>query len=74
MECVYCAVRAEFLNVIQVNCSPWKVKFKTGSTYIYVALGGLVVSVLATGPKCAVSIPAEVDGFLRAIKLPSEGK
>jgi hypothetical protein len=32
-----------------------------------------VVSVLATGPKVAGSIPAEVDGFLREIN-PSEGK
>jgi hypothetical protein len=30
---------------------------------ILVALGGLVVSVLATGPKVAGSNPAEDDGF-----------
>jgi hypothetical protein len=30
---------------------------------IFVALGGLVVSVLATGPKVAGSNPAEDDGF-----------
>jgi hypothetical protein len=30
-----------------------------------------VVSVLATGPKVAGSIPAEVDGFLRVIKIRS---
>jgi hypothetical protein len=30
---------------------------------IYVALGGLVVSMLATGPKVAGSNPAEDDGF-----------
>jgi hypothetical protein len=30
---------------------------------LLVALGGLVVSVLATGPKVAGSIPAEDDGF-----------
>jgi hypothetical protein len=29
----------------------------------FVALGGLVVSVLATGPKVASSNPAEDDGF-----------
>jgi hypothetical protein len=41
--------------------------------YIYVALGGLVVSVLATGPKFgpAGSIPTEGDGFLRVIKIRS---
>jgi hypothetical protein len=31
--------------------------------YHAVALGGLVVSVLATGPKVAGSNPAEDDGF-----------
>jgi hypothetical protein len=31
--------------------------------YYGVALGGLVVSVLATGPKVAGSNPAEDDGF-----------
>jgi hypothetical protein len=36
-----------------------------------ICLGGLVVSVLATGPKVAGSIPAEVDGFLRVVKLRS---
>jgi hypothetical protein len=30
-----------------------------------------VFSVLATGPKVASSIPAEVDGFLRVIKIRS---
>jgi hypothetical protein len=38
-------------------------------TLLYVSavdLGGLVVSVLATGP-----IPTEVDGFLRVIKIRS---
>jgi hypothetical protein len=30
-----------------------------------------VVSVLATGPKVAGSIPAEVDGFLRVIRIRS---
>jgi hypothetical protein len=34
-----------------------------------ICLGGLVVSVLATGPKVAGSIPAEVDGFFRVIKI-----
>jgi hypothetical protein len=36
--------------------------------YYSVALGELVVSVLATGPKG--SIPTEVDVFLRVIKNP----
>jgi hypothetical protein len=37
---------------------------KTSGNYMYhVALGGLVVSVLATGPKVAGSNPAEDDGF-----------
>jgi hypothetical protein len=45
----------------------------------YVALGGLVVIVLATGPWFAGSNPAEDDGMLRTIKirttkLSSEGK
>jgi hypothetical protein len=31
--------------------------------FYFVALGGLVVSVLATGPKVAGSNPAEDDGF-----------
>jgi hypothetical protein len=31
--------------------------------YFRVALGGVVVSVLATGPKVAGSNPAEDDGF-----------
>jgi hypothetical protein len=31
-----------------------------------------VVSVLATGPKVAGSIPVDVDGFLRAIKIRSK--
>jgi hypothetical protein len=34
-----------------------------------IAIGGLVVIVLATGPK--VSKPAENDGLLRAIKIPN---
>jgi hypothetical protein len=33
-----------------------------------------VVSVLATGPKVAGSIPAEVDRFLRVIKIRRESK
>jgi hypothetical protein len=33
------------------------------ASIIAVALGGLVVSVLATGPKVAGSNPAEDDGF-----------
>jgi hypothetical protein len=36
-----------------------------------VVLGGLVVSVLAMDPRFAGSIPAEVDGFLRVIKIRS---
>jgi hypothetical protein len=38
---------------------------------IVICLGGPVVSVLATGPKVAGSIPAEVDGFLSLIKIRS---
>jgi hypothetical protein len=37
----------------------------------FVDLGGLVVSVLATGPRFAGSIPTEVDVFLRVIKIRS---
>jgi hypothetical protein len=37
--------------------------------FIPVALGGLVVSVLATGPQG--SRPRAMDGFLRAIKIRS---
>jgi hypothetical protein len=41
-------------------------------------LGGVVVSVLATGPKRRGFKPGRGDGFLRAIKsaahLPSDGK
>jgi hypothetical protein len=40
---------------------------------VIICLGGLVVSVLATGPKVAGSIPAEVDGFLRVIKILRRG-
>jgi hypothetical protein len=43
-------------------------KFIYKYIFIYVDLGGLVVSVLATGPK---AIPTEVDGFLRVIKIRS---
>jgi hypothetical protein len=34
----------------------------------YSRLGGVVVSVLATGPKCRRFEPGQGDGFLRAIK------
>jgi hypothetical protein len=34
-------------------------------------LGGVVVSVLATGPKGCGLIPGRADGFLRAIKFRS---
>jgi hypothetical protein len=33
-------------------------------------LGGVVVSVLVTGPKGGMLEPSQVDGFLRAIKNP----
>jgi hypothetical protein len=36
---------------------------KTRIILLLVALGGVVVSVLATGPKVAGSNPAEDDGF-----------
>jgi hypothetical protein len=39
--------------------------------YFFVALGVLVVSVLAIGPKVRGFKPAEDDGFLRAIKIRS---
>jgi hypothetical protein len=42
----------------------------TSGTYIIiVALGGLVVIVLATGPRFAGLNPAEDDWFLSAIKI-----
>jgi hypothetical protein len=50
--------------------------FRNFITFMYlyfalICLGGLVVSVFATGPKVAGSIPAEVDGFLRVIEIRS---
>jgi hypothetical protein len=39
--------------------------------FYFVDLGGLVVSVLATGPKVRGFDPTEVDGFLRVIKIRS---
>jgi hypothetical protein len=38
---------------------------------LFVALGVLVVSVLAIGPKVRGFKPAEYDGFLREIKIRS---
>jgi hypothetical protein len=43
----------------------------TVSNHIYVALGGLVVIVVATGPKVRGFKPGRGDGFLRAIKIRS---
>jgi hypothetical protein len=37
----------------------------------WIALDGLVVSVLATGPRFTGSNPAEGDGFIMAIKIRS---
>jgi hypothetical protein len=34
-----------------------------------VVLGGVMVTVLAIGPRVRASVPAESDGFLRAIKI-----
>jgi hypothetical protein len=46
--------------------------------HVHIALGGLVVSVVATGPKVRVFKPGRGRWILRVIKsvarLPSEGK
>jgi hypothetical protein len=46
--------------------------------YMFSHLGGLIVSILATGPKVCRLKPLWGDGFLRVIKsaqcLPLEGK
>jgi hypothetical protein len=39
------------------------------STFIWVVLGGVMVSVLPTGPRFSSSNPAEGDAFLKAIKI-----
>jgi hypothetical protein len=58
-----CVINEKVLNAIPAN---------------YIChLGGVVVSVLATGPKGCGFEPGKGDGFLRAIKThstPSDGK
>jgi hypothetical protein len=54
------------------TCFTQKLRKKLSKYFMpNICLGGLVVSVLATGPKVAGSIPAEIDGFLRVIKIRS---
>jgi hypothetical protein len=66
-----------YLKIRSKSCCPRILEnVKRGSAeafksyeHVRTRLGGVVVSVLATGPKGCGSKPGQGDGFLRAIKI-----